>query len=169
MLVAAFAVFVVVGQDPTSASSPDLEPSDEAPKGEQTTQADTPSPEPTPEPVVTVPGKPAELRVDTEPGSLDVEVDWDDVADASHYLVRWRVGSPGNQLNEGIEVQSSDADITVESYGEWVLRVQACNSAGCGAPLARRFAVEAAPEPTAAPTPEPTAAPDAGTDSRAHP
>ena len=159
MLVAAFAVFVVVGQDPTSASSPDLEPSDEAPKGEQTTQADTPSQEPTPEPVVTVPGKPAELRVDTEPGSLDVEADWDDVADASHYLVRWRVGSPGNQLNEGIEVQSSDADITVESYGEWVLRVQACNSAGCGAPLARRFAVEAAPEPTAAPTPEPTAAP----------
>ena len=114
-----------------------------------------------------MPGKPAELRVDTEPGSLDVEADWDDVADASHYLVRWRVGSPGNQLNEGIEVQSSDADITVESYGEWVLRVQACNSAGCGAPLARRFAVEAAPEPTAAPTPEPTACPDAGADSSA--
>ena len=159
VLLAVLAVFIVGGQNPTAASTPDLEPSDAGAKGEQTAESDAPTTEPTPEPVVTVPAKPTELRVDTTPGSLDVEADWDDTPNASHYLVRWRVGSPGNQLNEGIEIQPSAASITVADYGEWVLRVEACNSAGCGAPLALRFAVEAAPEPTAAPTPEPTAAP----------
>ncbi|MDE2802536.1 MAG: hypothetical protein OXK21_06625, partial [Chloroflexota bacterium] len=86
-------------------------------------------------------------------------MDWDDVPEASHYLVRWRVAGPGNQLNAGVEVQSSGAAITVGGYGEWVVRVEACNSAGCGSPATQRFTVAPAPEPTAAPTPEPSPAP----------
>ena len=109
---------------------------------------------------------PTELRASTERGSLDVALDWDDVDGAASYSVRWRVAEPGNKLNDGINVQSSDAVITVASYGEWVARVQACDDAGCGAPVATKFRVrkpratpEATPLPTSTPTPLPTATP----------
>ena len=98
-----------------------------------------------------VPAKPAGLSVATEQGSLDVTADWDDVEGADDYLVRWRPN--GERLNEGVRAQSSSASITVAAYGEWVVRVQACNDAGCGKPLAQRFSVEPAPEPTPTPTP----------------
>ena len=70
---------------------------------------------------------PAELRVATERGSLDVSLDWDDVEGADSYRVRWRVSGSGNQLNDGISVQSSNAVITVARFREWVARVQACD------------------------------------------
>ena len=108
------------------------------------------TPTPTPEPVTELPDKPTGLGVDTVPGSLDVSVDWDDVDGATHYLVRWRAAGPGNKLNEGVLPQSSDTVITVTDFGDWVVRVEACNDAGCGPPLARRFEVEPAPEPTPA-------------------
>ena len=102
----------------------------------------------TPGPAAEPPAGPTGLAVETEQGSLDVSVDWDDVGGASRYWVRWRVAGPGNQLNEGVEVQPSLASITVDDYGEWVVRVQACNDAGCGSPTTQRFTVEQAPEPT---------------------
>ena len=71
-----------------------------------------------------------------------MSLDWDDVDGATHYLVRWRVAGPGNTLNAGVQVQSSDAGITVDDYGEWVVRVEACNDAGCGSPGTSRFEVE---------------------------
>ena len=37
-----------------------------------------------------VPASPSGLGVSIEPGSLAVSVDWDDVAGADDYLVRWR-------------------------------------------------------------------------------
>ena len=151
----------------------EVEPAEE-PTPEPTpepTQAPTPeptpvptpkaTPEPTPEPIV--PAKPAGLQVTTTAGSLNASVDWDDTHDATSYLVRWRGAGPGNQLNEGMSSTSSNASITVGDYGEWVVRVEACNSAGCGTHLAKRFKVEPAeiptPEPTPAPTPEPTPTP----------
>ena len=109
---------------------------------------------------------PNELQVSTQRGSLDVALDWNDVDGAASYLVRWRVAGPGNRLNDGISVQSSDAVITVASFGEWVARVQACDDAGCGAPVATKFRVrkpratpDATPLPTATPTPQPTTTP----------
>ena len=104
------------------------------------------------EPVVEVPAKPGGLEVATDPGSLDVELDWDDVDGADSYLVRWRPAGPETQLNDGVESESSDAVIAVDGFGQWVVRVQACNDAGCGPPVAERFEVEAADEP--APEPE---------------
>ena len=116
---------------------------------------------------------PANLQVSTERGSLDVSLDWDDVQGADSYRVRWRVSGPGNQLNDGISVQSSNAVITVARFREWVARVQACDSSGCGAPIAKKFRVRrprAVPDitplptddshatmPTSTPTPIPTA------------
>lgn len=64
--------------------------------------------------VAEAPAKPTGLQADATAGSLDVSVDWNDVAGASHYLVRWRVAGPGNTLNTGVEVQSSDTNITVD-------------------------------------------------------
>ena len=100
----------------------------------------TPTPEPTPTPTPTPtatpepepPAKPTGLQVSTEPGSLDVSADWDDVAGADDYLVRWRAAGPDQELNQGLRVQSSGAEITVKDYGDWVVRVEACNKAGCG-------------------------------------
>jgi len=100
-----------------------------------------------PQPQVEVPGRPAGLHVTTEQGSLSVGLDWDDVDGASGYRVRWRRAGPGHQLNEGVQPGTSEATITVADYGEWVVRIEACNEAGCGPPLAQRFGVKAAPDP----------------------
>ena len=121
----------------------------------------TPTPLPTatpiPEPSVPIPDEPTGLSVSATPGSLEVSVDWDDVSGASYYWVRWRVSGSGSELSEGVVVLPSEAVIAVSGYGEWVVRAQACNDAGCGAPTVSKFAIEL--EPTATPTPEPLGKP----------
>ena len=104
------------------------------------------------------PAKPTGLSVSTAQGSLDVSMDWDDVDGAAEYWVRWRFVQPEHRLNEGIRTGSSATTITVADYGEWVVRVEACNDAGCGEPVAKRFNTIPAPEvtPTATPTATPT-------------
>ena len=100
------------------------------------------------------PPKPGGLSVDTEQGSLSVSVDWDDVAGADDYLVRWRIAASDDALYAGVRPTSSNADITVADYGTWVVQVQACNGEGCGSAAALQFEVEPepAPDPPAAPT-----------------
>ena len=105
-----------------------------------------------------VPAKPAGLSVATEPGSLDVSVDWDDVNGVDDYLVRWRPHGPDQELNDGVRPTSSETTIMVADYGRWVLRAQACNDAGCSGASALQFDVEPAPEPTPTTTPTPTPA-----------
>ena len=83
------------------------------------------TPEPTPTPVISVPAKPAGLRVEAQSGSLDVLVDWDDVPGAESYWVRWRVSGSGNHLNDGVKVRPSAASISVADNGRWLARVQA--------------------------------------------
>ena len=97
--------------------------------------------------------------MDAEPGSLEVDVDWDDVAGADTYLVRWRVAGPGNELNEGERVPASEATVTVDGVGSYVVRVQACNNDGCGSPAAADFEVAAAPTTTTVPPTTTTVAP----------
>ena len=123
-------------------------------------QAPEPAFEPTPTPTPTTaprqgtqpPGKPTGLSVSTAQGSLDVSLDWDDAGGATEYRVRWRLDKSGHKLNDGIRTGSSAKTITLTEYGEWVVRVQACNDAGCGEPVAERFSVEPAPEPSPTPT-----------------
>ncbi len=93
----------------------------------------------------TAPGRPTGLQVATQPGSLDVAVDWDDVDGATSYLVRWRGAGPENDLNEGVEAQSSETTITVSGYRQWVVQVEACNNASCGLGVARTVDVEQLP------------------------
>ncbi|MCY3658059.1 MAG: fibronectin type III domain-containing protein, partial [Caldilineaceae bacterium] len=124
---------------------------DDAGFGETLTSAATAAVVPPPPPA-----KPSGLSISTEPGSLDVSVDWNDVDGSDFYWVRWR--PVDGTLNEGVEVASSDATITVSDYGEWVVRAQACNDSGCGQPVAKRFEVESAPEPTPTAKSEPETA-----------
>ena len=98
---------------------------------------ETPEPDP--------PAKPAGLTATATAGSLDVSVDWDDVAGADDYLVRWRLRGSGQDLNDGVRPTSSETQITVTGLGSWVVRVEACNDAGCGTASAVRFDVEQAP------------------------
>ena len=66
-------------------------------------------------------------------------MDWNDTSGATHYKVYWRLAGPGNPLNAGVEAQSSNLDITVAAYGDWVVRVDACNGAGCGPRTAQQI------------------------------
>ena len=88
------------------------------------------------------PARPTGLSVTPERGSLTVTVDWDDTDGADSYRVRWRAAGAGNPLNEGTRSATSGATITVNAYGDWVVRVEACNDTGCGPGAARRFTVE---------------------------
>ena len=119
-----------------------------------------PAPEPPPPPPEP-PAKPGALRVSTQPGALNVSLNWSAVDGAAEYWVRWRSVDRKEKLNQGVRVESSEAAITVADLGDWVVRVQACDDAGCGEPQVKRFAVTPAPEPTPtpAPTPEPTPTP----------
>ena len=92
------------------------------------------------------PAKPTGLKAETKAGSLDVDVSWDEVAGADSYKVRWRLGGPGNPLNDGVSAASASKTITVDDYGDWVVRVQACAGQVCGQPAAERFEVEPAAE-----------------------
>ena len=78
------------------------------------------------------PALPENLAVSVTAGSLNLTAAWDDVDGADSYLVRWRTSDYDSALNAGVETQTSDASITVADYGRWVVRVQACNDAGCG-------------------------------------
>ena len=42
-------------------------------------------------------------------------------------------------------METSETSITLAAYGDWVVRIEACNSIGCGPHLARRFTVAAPP------------------------
>ncbi len=118
----------------------------------QQQQVATPEPTPTPErPWWWRPPGPSGLQGDTQPGSLDVQVSWDEVEEASDYSVRWRLAFSGNALNQGVNVHSPNAAITVADYGEWVVNVRSCASdVGCGSPREKRFSVVPAPKPPAA-------------------
>ncbi len=96
-----------------------------------------------------VPAKPTGLEVSTTAGSLDVSVDWDDVAGTvDYYWVQWRLHGEVQSLTDGVRPTSSSETITVAGHGRWVVRVRACNSAGCSAPAAESFDTEPAPSPT---------------------
>ena len=87
----------------------------------------------------TAPAAPANLQVTTAPGLLLASVDWDDVAGADAYLVRWR--TEDGELNDGLRPTASNTPITVEDHGDYVVQVQACKGSACGAAATATFEV----------------------------
>ncbi len=106
--------------------------------------------------------KPGGVNVQTTQGSLEVSVTWTSVSGATSYRVRLREAGPGNSLTDVASPTNTSATIEVGGFGEWVVRVEACNDNGCGRGSAVRFTVvdvqgsaSGSSEPTS--TPEPTA------------
>ena len=78
------------------------------------------------------PPAPSNLSLADTPGSLQVTASWDAVTGATSYEVSWRERSAEFQSGDETVVQDdTTATITVSAVGEWVVRVEACNDAGC--------------------------------------
>ena len=93
--------------------------------------------------------KPTNVNVSTTRGSLDVTVSWNRVDAAANYRVRVRAAGAGTTFGDAVTVQqpsgnaSPEVEITVDDYGRWIVRVEACTTGGsCGTGQAKNFEVE---------------------------
>ncbi len=109
--------------------------------------------------VAVTPAVPENFAVASTPGELSIAAAWDSVEGASSYKLRWRRPGGGFQSGDEVIATATAASLTVSDYGEWVVRLEACNGESCGRPTTLRFAVAPAPEPTPEPTPIHTATP----------
>ena len=78
------------------------------------------------------PGEPQNLAVSAEAGSLDIAATWDALDGATSYKLRWRQSGGEFDAANTTTVTDASATITVSDYGEWEVRLQGCNDAGCG-------------------------------------
>ena len=85
-----------------------------------------------------LPAKPTLLVVSQSSADpLNAGVKFDSVEFAAEYKIRWRKAGPGNDLNEGITLPADagsktvSAQITLDEYDSWIIRVEACNASGC--------------------------------------
>ncbi len=104
--------------------------------------------------------KPGGVNVQTTQGSLEVSVTWTSVSGAASYRVRLREAGPDNSFTDIASPTNASATFEAGGFGDWVVRVEACNDNGCGRGTAVQFTVVDDPssasgssEPT--PTPEP--------------
>ena len=97
---------------------------------------------------VVPPGPVSNLAVSAEPGDPDLSATWDAVGGATSYKVRWRQSDGEFEAANAVTVADTTATITVTAYGQWEVRVQGCNDAGCGPEASTT--VEVAPEPAPA-------------------
>ena len=87
------------------------------------------------------PDRPQNLTVTTGTGSLDLAVTWDAAKRAISYKLRWRRPDGAFAAGNEITTTAANAAITVSDYGQWVVRVEACNDAGCGPGVAQTVGV----------------------------
>ena len=104
-----------------------------------------PTPEPTPEPEQTAPGTPANFAVTVEEGELDISATWDALDGATSYQLAWRYDGEEFEADDTATVTTNSATVTVSGYGRWIIQLQGCNDAGCGAAVTGQ--VDALPAP----------------------
>ena len=75
---------------------------------------------------------PQNFTVSVEPGELEVSATWDAVDGVTSYKLRWRQTGGEFEAANAVTVSETEATVTVSGYGEWEVRVQACNHSGCG-------------------------------------
>ena len=79
------------------------------------------------------PGEPENFAVSATPGSLDLSAWWQEVDGATSYKLRWRQADGQFEAANAATVSGAPIGvITVSGYGEWEVRLQGCNDAGCG-------------------------------------
>ena len=87
---------------------------------------------------------PLTIAVFTTVNSPEVTVSWSAVSGADEYVVKWRQAERGGfATTNSVTVSSPETSATfnVSEYTEWVVRVQACNSASCSGPATHRVKV----------------------------
>lgn len=91
-----------------------------------------------------LPAKPKGLTLtQAPPPDHDINVTWKAVTDADKYSIRWR--AKDGSLGDPIYATTTRATISLDEYDEWVVRVEACNDAGCGKPASGSITTSAAP------------------------
>ena len=80
------------------------------------------------------PGEPQNFVLSAGAGSLDISATWDALDGATSYNLRWRQSGGEFEAANAITATAANtsATITVSNYGEWEVRLQACNDVGCG-------------------------------------
>ena len=80
------------------------------------------------------PGEPQNFVLSAGAGSLDISATWDALDGADTYKLRWRLaGGEFEAANAATATAANtSATITAPDYGEWEVRLQACNDTGCG-------------------------------------
>ena len=94
---------------------------------------------------VTPPGPVSNLAVSAEPGDPDLSATWDAVDGATSYQLRWRQSDGEFEADNATTVSDTTATITVTANGQWEVRVQGCNDAGCGPEASATATVALAP------------------------
>ena len=94
--------------------------------------------------VTTVPARPSSLAVSPVAGGLELSASWGAAAGATSYKLRWRPGNGTFTAGNETVVTSTSARFTVPEAGEWVVRLEGCNTAGCGRGIARQITATAA-------------------------
>ena len=87
--------------------------------------------------LVQTPDELSNFTVSTESGSLDILATWDEVEGATSYKLRWRQADGSFEADNTATVTGATQFITVSDYGQWEVRVQGCNDAGCSAEASR--------------------------------
>jgi len=88
------------------------------------------------------PDAPSNLAVSAPDNSKEVTASWDAVDNADEYVVKWRRARFGDfDPDNSVTVSSSQTSVTftASTYDEWVIRLQACNNAGCSRGVAKRI------------------------------
>ena len=79
-----------------------------------------------------LPGPVANFALNAEPGRKALLATWEEVQGATSYKLRWRASDDQFQAANAATVTNPVWVITVPDYGQWEVRAQACNDAGCG-------------------------------------
>ena len=95
----------------------------------------------------TRPSRPANLSVSTSPGKLKLTATWDAAQGATSHLVKWRSLNGNFQAGGQVTTTKTTADFNVSEYGDWVVRVEGCNDAGCGRGVNQVVSTGPAPPP----------------------
>ena len=89
----------------------------------------------------TRPQRPSELTVAGDAETLAYMAAWAALEGATSYRVRWRLKGADFREGDEISVETNRAIFRLSEPGVWVVRLEACNAAGCGPGLARTVAI----------------------------
>ena len=77
------------------------------------------------------PEPPQNFAVSVRRGQLALSATWDAAEGATSYKLRWRKAGEEFTAANSATVSDTSAAITVSGYGQWEVRLQACNDNGC--------------------------------------